>query len=161
VQSYKSCNAGTGLYLPQDVDNNGVIDQTDLMSQSDGICIAANTAIETYYNSEISKCVGAARMDAIRRGCGSWMGFAAVRIGLLTRVSNVFFCSQYIRGTNAMECAEAVLNGSAIGTLYDSPLIEYYAQLHPTLEVCECVRGCAAIAARQCRLHDAYCVFSY
>jgi hypothetical protein len=39
-----------------------------------------------------------------------------------------------------MECAEAVLNGSAVGTLYDSPLIEYYAQQHPTLEVCACVR---------------------
>lgn len=29
----------------------------------------------------------------------------------------------------------AVLNGSALATVYDAPLIEYYAQLHPQLEV--------------------------
>jgi hypothetical protein len=39
----------------QDVDRNGVIDETDLMSQSDRVCIAENTAIEQFYNSEISK----------------------------------------------------------------------------------------------------------
>lgn len=49
------CAESTVVLCLQDVDNNGIIDQTDLMSQSADICIAANTAVEEYYNAEISK----------------------------------------------------------------------------------------------------------